>query len=199
MNRILARRARQLLGRLAPHLPREGRLLDVGSGTGHNAAAIEDATRLQVTEMDVTDLNTKGRQLVLFDGQNIPFGNSDFDAVLLLYVLHYAADPMGLVQELGRVARTRVIIMQSVYYGPIGRVVLWLRDWIQGRLAFRVAARLGLVPRGPCPMQPMRYYTRKELAAVFQKANLRILTRSDSPWPCLGLSRDLYVLERKRT
>lgn len=196
LNLILARRARQLLARLAPHLPRRGCLLDVGSGTGHNAAAIERATHLRVTELDVADLNALGRPAIRFDGRSIPLASRSFDAVTLLFVLHYAPDPVGLLRELRRVSRGPVLILQSVHAGPVARVALWVREWLQGRLAFHVAACLGFVRATACPLQPLRYFTRAELVRQFSAAGLRVASCVASAGQGAGLSRDLYVLER---
>ena len=39
-HRRLRRRASHLAGRVAPHLPMGATVLDIGSGTGHNAEAL---------------------------------------------------------------------------------------------------------------------------------------------------------------
>lgn len=197
MNRILWRRGQKLAALLKPYLPAQGRLLDVGSGTGHNAAAIEADFDLSVTEVDVVDMNAVGRPVELYDGKTLPFDNRSFDATMLLFVLHYAPDPAGLLRELHRVTAGRIFVMQSVYDGPVGRAVLWVREWLQGRFAFEVASRLGFVPRSPCSMKPLHYFTRESLAAIFQQAGLRVVARSASAWPGARLHRDFYVLEEE--
>lgn len=196
LDRILARRARHVLARLRPHLPPRGMVLDVGSGTGHNASAIENSTGLRVAELDVADINALGRPVVLFDGRTIPFATRSFDAATLLFVLHYVPDPERLLRELIRVSRGPVLVLQSVHAGPAAEMALRIRECIQGRLAFRIAARAGLIPSGPCPLAPLRYYTRRALHALFARAGLRVAAWSASSRIAPCLSRDLYVLER---
>lgn len=195
MNHILLRRAYRLLERLKPHLPAAGPILDVGSGTGHNALVIEHSTGLQVTEVDVTNMNALGRPVVLYDGLHLPFGGGTFRAAIMLFVLHYLPNPVSVLREIRRVCIGRILIIQSVYTKPSGRLVLQMREWLQGRAAFYLASWLRFVPTGPCTMQPLHYFTREELHALFRQAGLHIIASSASPWPGLEVSRDLYVLE----
>lgn len=192
---IMRRRARQLTARLLRHIPPDGLLLDVGSGTGHNAEAFRSFSSLKVMEMDVVDLNVVGSSVVLFDGRNIPFATRSIDAATLLFVLHYVDDPAGLLSELQRTSRGRLLVMQSVYQGLAGRATLWIRELLQGRLAFHASVALRVVRAGTCPLKPKRYYTRESLEADFSRAGLKIVGHEAAPWPGLGVSRDLYVLE----
>ena len=56
----LRRRARHLAGRIAPHLPAGATVLDVGSGTGHNAEALRARGAHTCTEADVVDFHVVG-------------------------------------------------------------------------------------------------------------------------------------------
>ena len=147
---VLARRAERLVARFRRFLPADGRVLDVGAGTGHNAAAVERTTRLVVVEADVARMRTSGA-LVLFGGGTLPFRDGAFACSLLLYVLHYARDPIRLLAEARRVSAGPVIVLQAIHRGAIGRRVLPMWELMSGRLAFEVARRAGLVPRD-CPL-----------------------------------------------
>jgi SAM-dependent methyltransferase len=195
MHGILRRRAEQLFKRLQPHLPVAGRTLDVGSGTGHNGAAIEKHTRLSVVKLDVTDMNAVGGPVVVYDGEKIPFPDQAFQVVISLFVLQYIADPVAFLSELRRTGRGRLLIIQSVYAGVLGEVVLRAREFVQGRGAFRAARALKLVPNGADRMRPVHFYTLEELQAVFERAELEVVEHHRSRWLGLGVSRDLYVLE----
>jgi hypothetical protein len=199
LDRVLRRRALHIFVRLRPHLPHEGRLLDVGSGTGHNAAAIESLTGLHVTKLDVTDMNVVGRPVALYDGEHLPFDGQTFRATLALFILHYVSEPVSFLRELQRAGGGRCLMVQSVYTTSFGGQVLKIREFIQGRAAFLVARSLAFVPRGRCTMRPLRFYTREELASVFERAGLEIVAHTRSPWIVLGVSRDLYVLQSRCT
>ena len=139
LNRMMYRRGYLLFERLNPHLPDHGKLLDVGSGTGHNAKIIEDKMELDVTELDVTDMNTLGRPVTIYDGLNIPFKDRAFDCVMMLFALHYVANPTLLLKELHRVSSQRILLLQSTWSGAWGKSVLHTREWMEGRGAFRIA------------------------------------------------------------
>lgn len=197
LDHVLQKRALDLFGRLRQHLPDTGMALDVGSGTGHNAACIEAKTSLTVIKVDVTDVNTVGRPVLLYDGRNLPFGDQTFDAVLALFMLHYVPDPAAFLRELGRTASGCTLLIQSVYTTPAGRLVLTLRELLQGRAAFHLARAVNAIPAARCAMQPLRFFNRDELAAVIAKAGMRIEAHVPCPWRGLGVSRDLYVLRSR--
>lgn len=195
MQALLRHRAASLLRRLRPHLPATGTLLDVGSGTGHNAWAIERATALRVTELDVADLSQCGRPPILYGGRDLPFPDATFEAALLLFALHYVPDPAATLRELRRVAARRVLVMQSTLAGRWAKPVLAAREFVQGRGAFHAARLAGWVAAPVCPLKPRRYFRRTELLQLVRQAGLRLLHLEPSHGRRLGISRDLLVLE----
>jgi ubiquinone/menaquinone biosynthesis C-methylase UbiE len=100
-NRRLRRRAGHLAGRIAPHLPTGATVLDIGSGTGHNAEALRARGARTCVEADVVDFHVVGVGPVVFDGARLPFADRVFDACLLTFVLSYADDPAALLHEAG--------------------------------------------------------------------------------------------------
>ncbi len=194
-HRWLRRRARHLAGRIALHLPTGARLLDIGSGTGHNAEALRDRGARTCAEADVADFHAVGGGPVLFDGARLPFADRDFDACLLAFVLSFAGDPAALLREAGRVASRRVLVLQSSPRGRAGRVALWLRGWVQGPVAFQVCATLRLIPRTPSTLRRRRLLSREQMADLAEEAGLKLERVVPEPG-LLGLvSRDLFVLE----
>ena len=196
LDALLFRRAEHLCRRLCPHLPARGRVLDVGSGTGHNALVLERRTGLVVTEIDVAPMNCVGRTPLLFDGARLPFADAAFDAATLLFVLHYAVDPVLLLREARRVTRGPLLVLQSVSTSRTGAALLRAREWAQGRGAYRATQWAGLLPRGPHPLNPQCFHTRPSLDRLIAAAGLHLVAREPSVdgWP--GLSRDLLILER---
>ena len=196
LDALLFHRARQLVRRLGPHLPTRGDLLDVGSGTGHNARVIERKTGLAVTELDVVDMNCVGRTPRIFDGIHIPFTDQSFDAVTLLFVLHYASEPARLLHEAMRVSRGPLIVLQSIYTCAWGSALLQMREWGQGRGAYHAMQWAGCLPKGPHPLSPKCYHTDDSLRSLFASAGLAATVQQPSHdgWP--GISRELVILER---
>ena len=193
---LLRRRGRQLLRRIAPHLPRAGSLLDVGCGTGHNADAIRrHLPGLRVVEADVADMKLVGPPPVLFD-RLLPFPADSFDCGTMLFVLHYPADPLALLGEARRVIVGPLIVIQSTYQGRVARRLLAAREFVQGRAALGAARRLGLVRTRGTPLSPATLMDRTLLRKLFADAGWRVASRSAQRWPLTRLSRDLYVLEK---
>ena len=198
-DRIMVHRARSLFERVGPHLPGSGTIADIGSGTGHNAAEVRRRTTLSVCEFDVADLHWVGPGPVIFDGGRVPVDDGAFDGLLLLFVLQYVDSPHALLSEVRRVSRGPVIVVQSAYRGWWGRTVLGWREFVWGRLALRVAVGLRVLPPVKCPLSPRRYFTRPELHRLFDAAGLVIVKTEPTEWLGLGVSRDLFVLESKKS
>jgi SAM-dependent methyltransferase len=194
-HRRLQRRARHLAGRIGPHLPTGATLLDIGSGTGHNAQALLAWGARTCTEADVVDFHVVGGGPVLFDGARLPFADRVVDACLLAFVLSYTDDPATLLRDAARVASRRVLVLQSIPRGRAGRVALGLRGWVQGRVAFRLCATLRLIPPTPSPLRQRRLLSRERMVDLANLAGLKLARVVPEPG-LLGLvSRDLFVLE----
>lgn len=192
---VMERRALALFRRISPHMPSDGIIADVGSGTGHNAEQIRRRTSLVVNEYDVTDLHWTGPGPTLMQGASVPAPDRSHAVVLLLFVLHYPESASQLLRDARRVSRGSVIVLQSTYSGAWGLFVLRLREFVWGRLAFEMAVFLRLIQDGDCPLSPRRFYTRPELLDEFQRAGFIVRSIHPANWPGLNVSRDLFVLE----
>ena len=192
---ILARRAERLVARFRRFLPPDGRVLDVGAGTGHNAAAVARATGLVVVETDVARMRTSG-PLVLFGGRTLPFRDGAFACSLLLYVLHYARDPVRLLAEARRVSTGPVIVLQAIHTrGSVGQRLLPMWELVSGRVAFEVARRVGLVPPDcPLSLTPRCQLSHEDVVDLAARAGLRPrhVERRSARW--LGVGSELFVL-----
>jgi SAM-dependent methyltransferase len=194
MDGVMARRARRLAARLAPHLPACGRGLDVGCGTGHTAAALGPLNALVWTGADVTDLHVTGPAPVRFDGARLPFAGGTFDCALLLFVLQYAPAPAALLCESARVTRGPMVVIQSTVAGAAGQAALRANELLWGPLAFAAARGLGWIRAREFTLGARNYFTRRELHAVFGEAGLAIAHWEPCAWRGLPVSHDLYVL-----
>lgn len=192
----LRRRAARLAARVVPHLP-PAALLDIGSGTGHNAAAPRAAGDRACVEADVVDFHAVGGGPIVFDGTRLPFADGAFDACLFTFVLRCAADPAGLLREAGREASGLVVILHSCPRGRAGRMILRARGWVQGALAFRICSILGLSTPAPAPMGRRRLPSREAVAGLADAAGLRLARFEPDPAGPRLVGRDLFVLGRR--
>jgi SAM-dependent methyltransferase len=196
LSTVMSQRGERLARILAPHLPECGRVLDIGSGTGHNGVAIQHTRPLSVVNLDVSNMHVVGERPALFDGYTLPFPDRSFQGAILLFVLHYCADPVQLLREVRRVTAGTILVLQSTYRGRLAETLLRLYDFGWGPVAFAVARAARLISAGRCRLYARALATRPALDQIFAQAGLAPeLVRSEC-WPFVTVRRDLFVLRR---
>ena len=175
---VAPRRARILAGVLAPLLPENGRVLDVGCGDG---ALSHELLRVS-PELDIEGIEVLPRAptaigVSAYDGKHIPFADKSFDVVMFVDVLHHAADPAHLLSEAARVASKWVVIKDHTAEGLLAHATLRFMDRV-GNKRHGVAL-------------PYNYWRRSQWQREFERAGLRPLIWKDSlqlyPWPASWL------------
>ena len=135
-------------------------VLDVGCGLGRITAQLQRAfPTFTFRGIDIVVQPEAAIEVTRYDGSVIPFADKSMDVVLLLDVLHHADDPVELLQECGRVARSLVLVKDHVCETAYDWTRLASLDWL-GNRPFDV---------------PMRYayFSRREWAAAFATAKVR--------------------------
>jgi SAM-dependent methyltransferase len=93
-------------GRVAEVLPRGGRVLDVGAGTGHSAALLAPRESVAV-DIDPAALASQHRQTVVADMRALPFSDASFSSVVAVQSIEHVPDPERAVAEIARVLEPR--------------------------------------------------------------------------------------------
>ncbi len=134
MNRIearaelQARRAAALAARLDELLPLQGTetVLDVGAGTGAFAFAVAPrAKRVVAVEVDEAAAARaradapRNCEVVVADGEHLPFDDFSFDVAASLRTLHHTPRPELLIAELTRVTRPGGQILVADQLAPV--------------------------------------------------------------------------------
>jgi SAM-dependent methyltransferase len=194
---VMERRARQLMEQVGAWLPADGPVLDLGSGTGHLSARLEQELALEMVPADVSDLHVVGRRPVLIADGVLPFEEGTFSAALLLFMLAYPSDPAGVLTEAARVTRGPIIVMQSLHSGRLGYAWLRLREFLWTIVAFHVSKILGYAPRhAKFTMQTRRFYTAQALQRDVMGAGLQVRARRERPvLPGRSLVVAAWILE----
>jgi hypothetical protein len=90
-------------------------IVDVGGGTGLVSRAFAERCPVIVVEPSAAQRARLPPELVVLDGraEAVPLGDSGADAAIATWVLQYTSDPITAIDELERVARRRVAIVQA--------------------------------------------------------------------------------------
>jgi SAM-dependent methyltransferase len=171
---LRGRRARVLSESIAGLIPRDARVLDVGSGDG------EIAHRINLLRPDVTvegiDVLVRPRTAIPvteFDGDTFPFEAGTFDTITIVDVLHHTHNPVRILHEARRIARTSVVVKDHVLCGTGAGPTLRFMDRVGNE-------RHGVV-------SPYNYLTYAEWESAFDEADLSLKSWEDDlgiyAWP----------------
>jgi SAM-dependent methyltransferase len=156
------------------HIPRGGRLIDVGCGTGNGLLIFHETFGVAGVGVDVSSgmlgiaqakLTDRGLPIELhcLDGQNLPFDDDTFDSGVSFEVLEHTPDPARLLAELARVVKpggTVVVTTPNTLWEPV--------HWL--------AAATGLHHSEG----PHRDVSRREILEGLRTAGLRLVAEQTS-------------------
>jgi ubiquinone/menaquinone biosynthesis C-methylase UbiE len=183
--RVYKHRARWTWRRLRPWIAPGDRVLDVGAGDCRLDPLLQEKMGCDVVPVDVDDYNRTALPLTLFDGRHLPFPDDSFDVVLLIFVLHHAAEPEVVLREARRICRRRVVVFEDANLNLWDRWVFrlfhrWLEwsqriprpyhEWSPGQWS-RLGSELGLREHAVCPLgRQLSYFASRHLAFIWEKA-----------------------------
>jgi len=183
------RRVRVLAAHAARLIPRDASVLDVGTGDGLIAAAIaERRPDLRVTGVDVMVREDAAIPVAAFDGLTLPLDGGSVDVVMFIDVLHHADNPLALLREGARVARSCVVIKDHLCDGRLARAILTFMDDV-GNKRYGVAL-------------PHNYWSSREWSAAIEQLELQRAVWEVGglgiyPWPVsLVFGGTLHVVAR---
>ncbi len=185
---IFGRRVAVLSQRLAEAIPGAGSVLDLGCGDGQIAASIM-AMRgdLSFEGVDVLVRPKTHIAVTEYDGTTLPFADKSFDYVTIVDVLHHTDNPVVILREAARVARSGVIIKDHLREGVFAGPTLRLMDWVGNR--------------GHGVRLPYNYLSLAEWATAFERSGLVGASMDDRlglyPAPLSWVfERDLHFIAR---
>jgi len=84
---------------LRPAVPREGRGLEVGVGSGRFAGPLGIGSGIDPSRRLLAMAKNRGIEAVLGEGEHLPFRPGSFDYVLMMTVICFVEDPLPLFRE----------------------------------------------------------------------------------------------------
>jgi len=128
---VHSRRVQVLCKHLVEMIPPGTTILDVGCGDGLiDSLLLDQRPDLQISGIDVLARPAARIPVCKFDGMTIPHPGKSFDLVMFLDVLHHTEDPMILLREARRVARSSIVIKDHLRCGFAASAVLRFMDWV---------------------------------------------------------------------
>ena len=109
------------------------RVLDFGCGDLSFAKLLRKKNKsLDITAVDVVDFKkrVKGVKFVRYDGEKLPFSDNTFDTVISYHVLHHTYNALKYFEELIRVSKKRIILVESVARHSIEFPGMKFMDWV---------------------------------------------------------------------
>ena len=185
---VFSRRVRVLSRHIAEMLPKNASVLDVGSGDGLIALLVmQQRPDVKIRGVDVLARETSHIPVTLFDGKTLPFSDKEFDAAMMVDVLHHAADQQRLLSEMRRVVKHSIVIKDHVVQGLFAWRTLAFMDWVGN-------ARYGV-------SLPYAYWTQGEWDRAFADLKLSVAEKRTSlgiyPWPAsVVFGRGLHFVAR---
>ncbi|MEM6645123.1 MAG: class I SAM-dependent methyltransferase, partial [Bacteroidota bacterium] len=90
-------------------------VLDVGAGEGYVAEHLAFRTGASLHLTDVEETNRTMLPFAKATPNALPYPSQHFDVAYAYFVLHHAQDPEGLIEEVLRVTRHRLVVAESVF------------------------------------------------------------------------------------
>lgn len=157
------RRSRILSDLLGNVIPTGCHVLDVGSGDGLLGKLIfQLRPDITISGIDVLVRPRTHIPTDIYDGKIIPHDNGSFDGVIFVDVLHHTTDPMILLREAKRVARSTIIIKDHLVDGLFARETLRFMDGAGN-------ARYGI-------SLPYNYWSKEKWLDAFDTLGLKVET-----------------------
>jgi len=177
---LLKSRAQDLAKKVSPFLGRDELILDIGSAS----CTVPEILRKQ--DLKVFPLDVQNFSIVdtvsptIYDGHRMPFRDDQFDASLILFVLHHTHDPTELLIEAGRVSR-KIIILEDIITSPVHGCLTAALDSLMNLEFFD---------------QPHSNKRDEEWQAIFRNLGFKLLNRQYKNYGVV-IKHALYVLETK--
>ena len=181
---------------VSPYLGRRDRVLDFGCGDlslAREILTLRPACR--IVGIDVIDNVKKSTDIpfTIYDGKTLPYRDSSFDSVISFYVYHHCDDPVAAFYECLRVARKRVIIVESVSRNSWDILGMRFMDWI-----YNVVKREGI-------SLPYTFLSLPEWKKVISDSGTTLRSARKvkqiflPSWMPVGITYVLEVQKRKRS
>lgn len=150
---------------LLPYFRRFEKVLDFGCGDLSLSKSLKAFNQsLEITGVDVVNFKNSQENIkfVQYDGNKLPFKDNSFDTVISFYVFHHCDDVSESFRECARVAKKRILFVESVYRYPLEIPFMKIMDWIYNKVKSEAVSL------------PYQFLSFNEWVKVFEKSGMKI-------------------------
>ena len=159
------------------------KILDLGCGSGIAGKTFKDFFQAELTGVDIKDKRVTEIPFQIIDGENIPFKDNFFDAVLINYVLHHSKDSTLLLKEAKRVTNGKIIIFEDLSEGLLSKLICWLHG-ISYNYFFQKNKEKG------------KFLDDENWKKVFNDLQLRLIFEKRVSYALNPVKKKLFILEK---
>ena len=136
--------------------------LKLGNGLGHLSELIRPVTsELSILDIQTYPLTVNKDRVELYNGSIIPYPDKSFDTTIIVFTLHHIPHSKQYFQEIMKVTKKRIIVLEETYDNIFQKIHLYYRDWIVNNKADQ-----------PCDLYWNSYFSRKALNNLIASNNL---------------------------
>lgn len=108
-------REEKIVERIFPFLKASQNIIDIGCGRGLVTKFLREKGK-KVTAVDIKGFKypRKISDVVIYDGEKLPFPNNSFDIALLITVMHHSPNPLMVFKEAARVGK-EIIVVETTF------------------------------------------------------------------------------------
>ena len=116
---------------------------------------------LSVLDIKTYPLTINKDVVQIYDGLTIPYPDKSFDTAIIVFTLHHIPQSRKYFQEIMRVTKKRIIILEETYDNIFQKLHLYYRDWLINKKAEQ-----------SCGLHWKSYFSRKELNRLIKSNKL---------------------------
>jgi len=174
--------AQKMCRQCQPFIKKGSKILDLGCGSGVVAKNFQQFFQSPVMGVDIEDRRIVDLPFQKIDGRTLPFGENDFDVVLIAYVLHHAQDPEALLREAKRVSRGKILIYEDLLGGPMLDFVCKFHGFTFDKFVQK--------------KNETRFKTEQQWRELFTELGLKLVFDLRVDVPFIPMKKKLFVLEK---
>lgn len=176
-------RAKRISSFILPHLKCEQKVLDFGCGDLLVGKYIKDRLNLDLTGIDVIDMNRTNINFLKYNGVKIPFKDKSFDTTYSSFVFHHIKNIPKLLTECLRVTKKRLLILEDVPKNNLEMFISKMLDYSNLLLSNQMSI-------------PLNFQSEKRWMKLLQQMNLNLVKAYDvRPNPIRPSRHIMFVVD----